>query len=51
MREIKDTVHSLRVEVQAELDSRLKELELQPMMENQTSSTMNIGKADNSTRV
>ncbi|KAF4074479.1 hypothetical protein AMELA_G00239790 [Ameiurus melas] len=58
MREIKDTVCSLRVEVQAELDSVLKELELQPMTtsdmdddeENHKSATRNMGKAAYSTR-
>lgn len=59
MREIKDTVRSLRAEVQAELDSGLKELELQPMTtshmdndeENHTSATRNMGKAAYSNRV
>lgn len=59
MQEIKDTVRSLRAEVQAELDSGLKELELQPMTtsdmdndeENHTSATLSMGKAAYSTRV
>ncbi|XP_053530297.1 centriolin isoform X2 [Ictalurus punctatus] len=58
MQEIKDTVRSLRAEVQAELDSGLKELELQPMTtsdmdndeENHTSATLSMGKAAYSTR-
>ncbi|MCJ8746782.1 hypothetical protein PDJAM_G00145640 [Pangasius djambal] len=58
MREIKDTVRSLRAEVQAELDSGLKELELQPMTtsdmdsdeENRTSAALSMGKAAYSTR-
>lgn len=57
MRDIKDTVRSLRAEVQAELDSGLKEL--QPMttsdmdsdMENHTSAALNTGKAAYSSRV
>ncbi|XP_027001490.2 centriolin isoform X2 [Tachysurus fulvidraco] len=56
MRDIKDTVRSLRAEVQAELDSSLKEL--QPMitsdmdsdMENHTSAALNTGKAAYSSR-
>ncbi|GAA6098348.1 centriolin isoform X4 [Tachysurus ichikawai] len=56
MRDIKDTVRSLRAEVQAELDSGLKEL--QPMttsdmdsdMENHTSAALNTGKAAYSSR-
>ncbi|MCI4392552.1 hypothetical protein PGIGA_G00147150 [Pangasianodon gigas] len=57
MREIKDTVRSLRAEVQAELDSGLKELELPVTTsdmdndeENHTSATLNMGKAAYSTR-
>lgn len=58
-REIKDTVRSLRAEVQAELDSGLKELELQPVTtsemdseeENHTSAALNMGKTAYSTRV
>lgn len=50
MRDIKDTVHSLRAEILAELDSGLKDLELQPMttsdMDNDnTSATLNMRKA------
>ncbi|XP_060739295.1 centriolin isoform X2 [Tachysurus vachellii] len=56
MRDIKETVRSLRAEVQAELDSGLKEL--QPMttsdmdsdMENHTSAALNTGKPAYSSR-
>lgn len=57
MCEIKDTVRSLRAEVQAELDSGLKELELQPTSdmandeEKHTSAVRNPGKLSYSTRV
>lgn len=59
MEDIEDTVRSLRAEVQAELDSSLKELELQPMTtsdmdndeENHTSAALNTGKAASSSRV
>ncbi|XP_053337253.1 centriolin [Clarias gariepinus] len=56
MCEIKDTVRSLRAEVQAELDSGLKELELQPTSdmandeEKHTSAVRNPGKLSYSTR-
>ncbi|XP_058231272.1 centriolin isoform X2 [Hemibagrus wyckioides] len=58
MQDIKDTARSLRAEVQAELDSGLKELELQPMTtsdmdsdeENHTSAALNTGKAASSSR-
>lgn len=59
MREIKDTVCSLRAEVQVELDRGLKEFELQPMTashmdndkETHTSATLNMGKTAYSNRV
>lgn len=60
MREIKDTVHSLRAEIHTELDSGLKELELRPMMstsdmdndeESHSSVILNMERADYSTRV
>ncbi|KAK3514212.1 hypothetical protein QTP70_009471 [Hemibagrus guttatus] len=58
IKDIKDTVHSLRAEVQAELDSGLKELELQPMTtsdmddaeENHASTALNTEKAAYSSR-
>ncbi|XP_060762870.1 centriolin isoform X3 [Neoarius graeffei] len=58
MQEIKDTVCSLRAEVQVELDRGLKEFELQPMTashmdndkENHTSATLNMGKTAYSNR-
>lgn len=55
--DIKDTVCSMRAEVQAELDRGLKELELQPMTtsdmgidENHTSAALDMGKTAYSNR-
>ncbi|XP_035385625.1 centriolin isoform X1 [Electrophorus electricus] len=52
-REIKDTIHSLRAEIEAELDSSMTELVLQPtassdtesLKENQPISALTVGKA------